>query len=162
MEVIRSGEYSIRRARKNEWEEAMRLAWETFLTFQTKEYSEEGIESFRDFVSDQKLKNFFLDGRYQMFLAFCHEKIIGLITLRSGCHISLLFVDKDYQRKGVGSALVEYLSDYLFYEKRIDYITVDAAPSAIDFYHKIGFWDLCPIQYRQGISYQSMKKNLNT
>lgn len=160
MEVIRSGEYSIRRAKKSEWEEAMELAWETFLVFQTKEYSEEGIESFRDFVSDQRLKEFFLEGGYQMFLAFHQNRIVGLITLRSGCHISLLFVDKKYQRQGIGSALIQYLSDYLLYKKGIDYLTVDAAPSAVDFYHKVGFWDLCPIQYRQGISYLSMKKNL--
>lgn len=160
MEVIKSGEYSIRRAREDEWEESMRLAWKTFLMFQTKEYNEEGIESFRDFVSDQNLKKLFLEGAYQMFLAFCRDRIIGLITLRSGCHISLLFVDHKYQKKGVGSALVEYLSDYLLYEKKIDYLTVDAAPSAIDFYRKIGFWDLCPMQYRQGISFQPMKKNL--
>ncbi|MBR5579083.1 MAG: GNAT family N-acetyltransferase [Lachnospiraceae bacterium] len=138
----------------------MTLAWDTFLTFQTKEYGKEGRKSFYDFISDRALKNFFLKDVYQLFVAIKKERIIGIITLRNECHISLLFVDKDHQRNGVGSALVQYLSDYVLYEKGIDYITVDSAPSAMEFYHKIGFWDLAPMQTKAGISSTAMKKNL--
>lgn len=160
MEEIKYGAYSIRKTRKNEWEEAMNLAWETFLIFQTKEYSQKGIENFREFVSDQELKKFFLQGFYHVFVATDHEKIIGIITLRNHCHISLLFVKQEYQKNGLGSALVEYLSDYVLYKNERDYLTVDAAPNAAEFYHKIGFWDLAPMQEKQGIRFISMKKNL--
>ena len=153
-------DYIIRKANALEWEPAMELAWETFKIYQTKEYTQEGIESFYDFIHDKDLKKMFMQGFYKMFLAFDGTKIIGLITLRNGCHISLLFIDKAYQKQGVGSSLIKYLSDYLYYKEKIRYVTVDAAPNAVEFYHKTGFWDLAPLQYRQGISFVPMKKNL--
>ena len=79
-----------RMAVEKDWEPAMKLAWETFLIFEAEEYSEEGVESFRDFISDQWLKNMFLKGEYQMFVALEKEKIVGFITIRNRCHISLL------------------------------------------------------------------------
>ena len=160
MDKIESGSFCIRKAKKSEWEEAMKLAWETFLVFQTKEYKKEGIESFYNFIMDPDLKKFFLMDLYQLFVALEADRIIGIITLRNNSHISLLFVGKDHQRYGVGSALVEYLSEYVLYEKQIDYVTVDSAPSAMEFYHKIGFWDLAPMKYNRGISSTAMKKNL--
>ena len=147
-------------AKEQDWEPAMKLAWETFLIFEAEEYSQEGVESFRDFISDQWLKNMFLKGDYQMFVALEKEKIVGFITVRNRCHISLLFVDKEYHRKGIGRTLIQKMGEYLITEVGVDYMTVDSAPYALGFYHKLGFWDLAPMQEKQGIIYTSMKKNL--
>ena len=152
--------YTFRMAVEKDWEPAMKLAWETFLIFEAQEYGEEGIESFRDFISDQRLKNMFLKGEYQMMVALHEEKIIGFITVRNRSHISLLFVDKKYHRQGIGSILIEKMGEYLITEVGVDYMTVDSAPYALEFYHKLGFWDLAPRQQKQGIIYTSMKKNL--
>ncbi|MBQ9989350.1 MAG: GNAT family N-acetyltransferase [Lachnospiraceae bacterium] len=137
----------------------MELAWRTFLQFEARDYTAEGIESFRDFISDQWLKKMFLKGEYTMILALDEEKIIGLITLRSRCHISLLFVDGDYHRQGVGSSLVGALETWLSKEGDMHYMTVNAAPYALGFYHKIGFWDLADQQEKEGILYTPMKMN---
>lgn len=160
MSELQTEKFYFRMAVEKDWEPAMKLAWETFLIFEAEEYSEEGIESFRDFVSDQWLKNQFLKGEYQMLVALEKEKLIGFITLRNHSHISLLFVDKDFHRQGVGTALVQRLGEYLITEMGVDYMTVDSAPYALEFYHKLGFWDLAPQQEKQGIIYTSMKKNL--
>lgn len=152
--------FFFRFANEQDWEPAMKLAWETFLIFEAEEYSEEGVESFRDFISDQWLKNMFLKGEYQMFVALEKEKIVGFITVRNRCHISLLFVDKEYHRKGIGASLIQKMGEYLISEVGVDYMTVDSAPYALEFYHKQGFWDLAPRQEKQGIIYTSMKKNL--
>ena len=152
--------YTFRMAVEKDWEPAMKLAWETFLIFEAQEYGEEGIESFRDFISDQRLKNMFLKGEYQMMVALHEEKIIGFITVRNRSHISLLFVNKKYHRQGIGSILIEKMGEYLITEVGVDYMTVDSAPYALEFYHKLGFWDLAPRQQKQGIIYTSMKKNL--
>ena len=152
--------YTFRMAVERDWEPAMKLAWETFLIFEAQEYGEEGIKSFRDFISDQWLKNMFLKGQYQMMVALHEDKLIGFITVRNQCHISLLFVDKRYHRRGIGSVLIEKLGEYLITEVGVDYMTVDSAPYALQFYHKLGFWDLAPQQNQKGIIYTSMKKNL--
>ena len=160
MEKVQKEKIYLRMAVEKDWEPAMRLAWETFLLFEAEEYSEEGIENFRDFISDRWLKNLFLKGEYQMMVALDKEKIAGFITLRNRCHISLLFVDKDYHRQGIGTALICKLSEYLRSEMGVDYMTVDSAPYAVEFYHHLGFWDLAPRQEKHGIIYTSMKKNL--
>lgn len=160
MNKLQEEKFSLRMAQEKDWEPAMKLAWETFLIFEAAEYSQEGIENFRDFISDQWLKNMFLKGEYQMIVALNGEKIIGFITLRNRCHISLLFVDKNYHKQGVGTALIQRLGEYLISEMGVDYMTVDSAPYALEFYHKLGFWDLAPRQENHGIVYTSMKKNL--
>ena len=152
--------YEFRMALEKDWEPAMKLAWETFLVFEATEYTEEGIESFRDFISDQWLKKMFLSGQYQMFVALDNGKLIGFITIRNEHHISLLFVDKEYHYRGIGRTLIQKAGEYLITEMGVDYMTVDSAPYAVEFYHKLGFWDLAPQQYKQGIIYTSMKKNI--
>lgn len=147
-------------ATEQDWEPAMKLAWETFLVFEAKEYGEEGIQSFREFISDQWLKNMFLGGHYQMLVALENEKVVGFITVRNTTHISLLFVDKDYHKRGIGRMLIQKMGEYLITEIGVDYMTVDSAPYAEEFYHKLGFWDLAPQQKKQGIIFTSMKKNL--
>lgn len=145
---------------ESDWEAAMDLAWRTFLQFEARDYKPEGIESFRDFISDQWLKKMFLKGEYLMMLALEGETIIGLITLRSTYHLSLLFVDGRYHRQGVGSALLGALESYLVKEMDIRFMTVNAAPYAVEFYHKMGFWDLTTQQEKEGILYTPMKLNL--
>ena len=152
--------YEFRMAIEEDWEPAMKLAWETFLVFEAEEYTEEGIESFRDFISDQWLKKMFVNGQYQMFVALDKGKLIGFITIRNEHHISLLFVDKEYHYQGIGRTLIQRVGEYLITEMGVDYMTVDSASYAVDFYHKLGFWDLAPQQHKQGIIYTSMKKNL--
>ena len=102
----------------------------------------------------------FLKGEYQMMVALHDNKIVGFITVRNRSHISLLFVDKKYHRHGIGRTLIESLGENLITEVGVDYMTVDSAPYALEFYHKLGFWDLAPQQNKQGIIYTSMKKNL--
>lgn len=157
---VQAENYHLRMALEEDWEEAMELAWQTFLVFEANDYCQEGIDNFRDFISDQWLKKMFLKGDYQMMVALDDSRIIGLITLRNKCHISLLFVDKEYHHKGVGSGLIQALGEYLVKEMGITYMTVNAAPYAEGFYHKVGFWDLGPRQEKDGIIFTVMKRNL--
>ena len=138
----------------------MDLAWRTFLKFEAADYRPEGVESFQNFISDQWLKKMFLKGEYLMMLAMEGEEIIGLITMRNTNHISLLFVDENYHRQGVGSSLIGAIESFLQTETNLRYMTVNAAPYAIDFYHKIGFWDLTGQQEKEGIFFTPMKLNL--
>ena len=84
-----------------------------------------------------------------MIVAKNHKNLIGFITIRNRHHISLLFVDKEYHMQGVGRTLVEKASEYLITEMGVDYLTVDSAPYALEFYHKLGY------------EYANTKKELN-
>ena len=148
--------FTIRKARNDEWESAMELAFRIFLRYEAKDYGPVGIRNFSEFVTDEMLKKMFLLGKYLLFVAVKEEKIIGLISLRSGNHISLLFVD-EYHRKGVGSALIKYLQEYMLSNTEYLKMTVNAAPYGVPFYHKLGFYDIGSEIRKEGIIYTPME-----
>ena len=123
--------YQIRSAYRDEWDDAMTLAWKTFMQFEADIYTDEGIRNFEDFITDTTLHRMFLMGVYQMFVALDKNRIVGMITLRNASHISLLFVDEKYHRRGIGRALIEYIREYLLSEAGIGKVTVNAAPYGV-------------------------------
>lgn len=149
--------YQIRSAYRDEWEDAMALAWRTFLRFEAGVYSAEGVQNFENFITDTTLYRMFVMGAYQMFVALDRDKIIGMVTLRDSTHISLLFVDEKYHRQGIGRALLGCLMDYMAKEMGIHKVTVNASPYGVGFYHRLGFQDLRPEEQRDGIIYTPME-----
>lgn len=152
--------YEIRWIRPEEWEEVMKLIWNTFMKFEAKDYTQAGIHNFKAFINDPELYQSYLDGSYQMMVALNEDHIIGEISVRSGNHISLLFVDEAYHRKGVGRELMLRMGEYLKQEKREIYLTVKAAPYAVGFYRRIGFRISMPEEEVAGIRVTSMEKFL--
>ena len=150
----------VRAAKSRDWHDAMQLAWRTFLRFEAQDYTPEGIRNFSDFVSDKILYQMFLAGDYTMFVAVDGKQIVGMITLRSHTHISLLFVDEQYHRRGVGTALMERLCQFLKEERYEDHVTVNAAPYGVGFYHRLGFVDTESAVTRDGITYTPMERKL--
>lgn len=158
--VIKPIKIVVRPAYREEWDDAMALAWRTFMQFEANDYTPEGIESFQDFITDTVLYRMFIMGAYQLFGAYDHDKMVGMISLRNETHISLLFVDEKYHKLGIGRQLVEYVGSYVLREEGHPYITVNAAPYAIGFYHRIGFTDTDVEQADDGIRYTPMKRSL--
>lgn len=152
--------YQVGFAEADDWEEAMGLAWKTFLEFEAEEYGPEGSKNFQDFITDSALKRMFLMGRYQMIVARSLGRIVGMITLRNEVHISLLFVDRRFHKKGIGRELVRQMADYVKGEMGKDRLTVNASPYGTDFYHRIGFEDLGPMRQKDGIIYTPMEYRL--
>ncbi len=155
--MCQAGFYEIREAKASEWEDAMELAFQVFLKYEAREYGEEGTRSFAEFISDEFLKKMFLMGEYPLFVAVEGERILGLISLRSGNHISLLFVDEKYHRRGIGSALIRHLQEYLLQNTRYTKLTVNASPYGIPFYHQVGFRDIGEETMKDGIVYTPME-----
>ena len=147
----------IRTINENEWEEAMNLAWDTFILYEAPEYTKEGITSFRNFVRDPILKTLFIEGKYTVLDEFNNNIIVGIIGVRNETHISLLFVDSEYHKKGIARRLVEktFERTYEKYGKRE--MTVNSSPYAVGFYHKMGFVDTDIEQTTDGIRYTPMK-----
>ena len=149
--------YQIRSAYRNEWQDAMALAWKTFLRFEADVYTPEGVKNFENFITDSTLHRMFVMGTYQLFIALDGNKVVGMITLRDMTHISLLFVDEEYHRRGIGRALINHLVGYLMTEMGMYRVTVNASPYGVGFYHKMGFHDLGPEEIKDGIIYTPME-----
>lgn len=149
--------YEIRFAYKEEWQKVIALAWKTFLKFEAPDYSKEGVESFNNFITDQTLYKMFVSGTYQLMVALDNSTIIGIISVRDINHVSLLFVEESFHKKGVGTNLIKELCSYLFREEHITRITVNSSPFAVGFYHKLGFNDLDTELTADGIRYTPME-----
>ena len=148
---------SVRPAYEEEWQDAMGMAWLTFLKYDAKDYLPSGVRNFHDFITDEGLFQMFKRGQYQMFLVFENKQIVGVITLRNVNHISLLFVEKEHLRKGIGRKLNDYVHNYLLSEVGAESLTVNAAPHGVGFYHKLGFCDIAPETMKDGIIFTPMK-----
>lgn len=150
--------YKIRWARTDEWVPAMKMIWRTFLKYEGREYKEEGVRSFLEFITDETLYAAFLRGEYLLMVALDKGRIIGAGSLRDCNHLSLLFVDEAYQRKGVGSAILRKLCAYLKKEAGEQRISLQAAPGAVNFYRKQGFCAVQPEKEYSGIRVTLMEK----
>ena len=93
--------FEIREAKAEDWKPAMNMVWKTFLKFEGRDYTQEGIRNFWDFITDKQLYYAFLDGVYRAWVATDGKKIIGFASIRNGNLLSLLFVDEKYHRLGV-------------------------------------------------------------
>lgn len=150
--------YEVRWAKPEEWAPAMTMIWKTFLTFEGKDYTEEGIKNFFDFITDNDLHDAFLRGNYQMMVALDRDKVIGAGSIRNRNHLSLLFVDEAYHHRGVGAALMGQLCRYLQDEAGERYMSLKAAPYAVNFYKKLGFHEVAPEERYAGIRVTPMEK----
>ena len=72
-------EYQIRSAYRDEWDDAMALAWKTFLRFEADVYSPEGVKHFEDFITDTTLHRMFIMGprppKPGLLCHYCHTPL---------------------------------------------------------------------------------------
>lgn len=160
MNIWKKFPYEIRWAEEKDWLATMNMVWRTFLRFEAEDYTAEGIANFKDFITDERLYQMFVSGTYLMLVALDGEKIIGQISVRNGNHISLLFVDEEYHRKGIGRELIKSMAEFLKKERHQLFVTVQAAPYAVGFYRRMGFRASSPEEEYSGIRVTSMEKFL--
>ncbi len=144
---------TIHKLKNDEKPAALNLAWKVFMQFEAPEYSQEGIETFRNFINDKKSTDSLM-----MYGAFENDEIIGVIATRSDkSHISLFFVNEKYQNQGLGRKLFNTVLE----KCESNHMTVNSSPYAVGFYHKLGFKDESPEQLTDGIRYTPMTLKLN-
>lgn len=150
--------YEVRWARAEEWTPAIRMIWATFVKYEGRDYTEEGIRNFFEFITDEELYISFLKGEYRLMVALDGGKIIGAGSVRDKNRLSLLFVDGAYHRRGIGSTILMKLCDYLKTEAGERYMSLQAAPYAVNFYRKQGFRTVKPEEEYSGIRVTAMEK----
>ena len=84
------------------------MIWEVFLQFEAPDYSDEGIQSFKDFIeNDEILKTLEFFGAYEQ------DELKGVIaTSENRKHICCFFVKAKYHRQGIGRTLWEYVLNH--------------------------------------------------
>jgi GNAT superfamily N-acetyltransferase len=136
--------YKIHRPNAEETKQALDLALRVFTEYEMPEYEPEALVNF---MLALKINN--------AFVATQNGKIIGMINERGGGHVSMLFVDGDYHRNGIATALMNHIADDLKSEGVMQ-ITVNSSPFGVPFYEKYGFTPTDEMQHKDGFIYLPM------
>ncbi|MGB3364498.1 MAG: GNAT family N-acetyltransferase [Thermodesulfobacteriota bacterium] len=119
--------------------EICNLVARSFNEFIATEFSEEGVEEFFEYANPRAFKKR-LETGYLAMVSETDSKLAGVIELKGYNHISMLYVDKAFHKKGVAKELIrvaleEASSNYSSH----DDITVNSSRYAVPFYEKLGF-----------------------
>ena len=141
--------------------EALDLVWEVFEKYEAPVYEEMGIKTFRHFIEYGNMVEKVNQGEMIFWGCYLNNYLVGVIALRTGQHISLLFVREKFHRLGVARRLVRVAVSHLVnQEPEIRAVTVNSSPFAVEFYKKIGFVPLGPERTEDGIRFTSMRMSI--
>jgi len=153
--------------KKNDWGRAVDLAWDVFCEASADQMYEDAPYYFHKFIYDPMMKKLYEQGSVQLIVAKLESKgrvlpinsdeIIGMLATKGSSHVSLFFVKKEYRNRGIGSALMDMLEYYAKAEEGADYLTVNAAIGAKDFYLKRGYNDVSETKTLNGIIFTPME-----
>lgn len=145
----------VRLAEASDWEAAIGVAWITFQQISAQVCDEEGARGFRDGLTSTQLYIDFLQGEYPLFCAYQGKKVVGMLVLKNMAHISLFFVKKEFQGKGIGRELLAACIAYCK-EHGVSDLTVNAAPTGVSFYLANGFEALAGERFEGGLRFTPM------
>jgi GNAT superfamily N-acetyltransferase len=114
--------------------------------------SEEGIETFRGVASMESFTARMQEDVDILVYEF-NDNIVGVIELKAGAHISMLFVSPDSQKKGIGRSLISAIIPYT----KSEVITVSASLPSVKAYLNFGFKLAGEPSETNGLKYQPME-----
>ena len=128
---------------KNNLEKALELVWRVFEQCSKADYEE--MDS----------------GEMVFFGAYESNRLVGVVAMRSGFHVSLLFVEKAYQRRGVAWRLLRRAVAYCVEQNvKLRHITVNASPNGVPAYLAMGFYPMSEEQKKDGMRFTPMRLDL--
>ena len=139
----------IRQLLNNKKDEALLFAKKVYIECKDESYSEQGIETFYNFINNKKITKSF-----KVYGAFEDKTLKGLIAADSQKrHICLFFVDKVSQGKGIGKELMKVVIN----NNENSYITVNSSRYGVPIYEKLGFVKMEEEKERDGLKFTPMK-----
>ena len=132
-----------------------------FDEFVGKDYSEEGNNTFKDYINPENILGRLSNKTSKFYVAKNNNEIIGILEIKNIDHISLFFVKKEYHRKGIGKRLFDnYIKALKQDNNGIKIISVNSSIYAEKIYLKLGFIKTDEMQEKNGIKYIPMEYKL--
>lgn len=137
------------------------FVWSVFSEFVAPEYCQEGIETFKEFIQPEELQKLMESGKFFILCCFDGKKLVGVVAISEFCHVSLFFVEKTYQRRGIAKALfAKVLKRCIQKNPELDGITANSSPYAVPVYKRLGFEITGELTTSAGITFVPMKRSL--
>ena len=145
-----------RELRPDEIKEACDLVLNSFNELVAPGYSDEGVKEFLKYVNPEAMSARLAQDHFAL-AAFENGVITGIMEVRSNNHISLLFVKKEYHRKGIAGELLKLALEKCRQGKNDSgFLEVNSSPYAVHIYEKLGFKKPGPEQIVNGIRFTHM------
>jgi GNAT superfamily N-acetyltransferase len=146
----------IRSIRQGEEEAIASLVKRSFDMFVGSEYSCEGVCEFFKYANPTAMTSR-LTGDHFILVAELQDQAVGMIEIRKNEHVSLLFVDPSYLRKGISRLLFDHaLREIGRANPLIEKITVNSSRYAVPVYESLGFVASGPENTINGITFVPM------
>ncbi|WEK33049.1 MAG: GNAT family N-acetyltransferase [Candidatus Pseudomonas phytovorans] len=139
----------------NDCHSASALCLEAFMLAVAPSLSPQGVETFSKVAAPQAFAER-MTGDNLMLVCVVEGSLTGLIELKEGSHVAMLFVAPGWQRQGIG----KYLVDAALQQARGNVVTVRASLSSVAAYQRYGFALAGEVGEFAGLVYQPMEKRL--
>ncbi len=134
-----------------EEEQVSDLILRLFQEFVGHEYSQEGQERFTAYVAPAAMRQRSEHDHF-MLVAINDEEVVGVIEIRQARHLSLLFVDQRFQRRGIARELLaQALTRVRSENPTLDCLSVNASRYAVPAYERLGFRTIAAEEIVHGI-----------
>lgn len=145
-----------REIRAGEENQVCRLVEDCFNQFVAPDYGQEGRDEFFKYLNP-KYMAYRLGHEHFIMVAEDSGMIIGVIEVRKSYHISLMFVKRKYQKRGIAKKLVELAVERCRQSKPdITFIEVNSSPYAVSIYERLGFTRVNAEQTVNGMRFTPM------
>lgn len=125
-------------------------------------YDPQGTEEFLEYIHPTAIAYRLKHTNHFLRIAEANKKIVGVLEMRNYNHLSLLFVDGKYQRRGIAKRLVrEAIALCLMDNPKLTDITVHSDPAAVVAYKAMNFKCIGEEQVINGIRFIPMKYDLH-
>lgn len=130
--------------------------------FVAPDYVDAGNQFFYDWIRPEHIAERQAN-QQNLWIAWAEDNVVGMIEMRQNDHISLLFVDKNWQGKGIARELFRLaLTQSLQREPRMKKIFVHASPFSIPVYEKLGFVANSALKEEHEIKYLPMEMEVSS
>ncbi|CAI3805275.1 hypothetical protein GLGCALEP_03839 [Pseudomonas sp. MM221] len=145
----------IRNLTPDDLPQASTLCLDAFMQAVAPSLSAQGIETFTKVAAPQAFAER-MQGDNLMLACVAQGAIAGLIELKEGRHVAMLFIAPGWQRQGIGTRLMNAALEHA----RVEVVTVKASLSSVPAYQRYGFTLAGDVGEFAGLAYQPMEKRV--
>ena len=143
-------------------EQVSDLARSAFDEFIAPDYTEQGVAEFHRYADPEAFRERVRGGSHFVMVAEVGGRLAGITEIRDCNHVALLFVGKQFHRRGIARALFDRaLQQARVTRPGVERVTMNSSRYGVAAYEKLGFRQTGPERSVNGIVFVPMAMRLD-